>query len=377
MSEPYAEMRWDPYSLSRGSDFESFWKAHLSGSKRKVLFVVGKGFDPRSLDCIDAIAGKAGDHLLWLMAFDNGLEDSKQRSEMTDANMKRLGTLFDPAQIHTINVKMDTSTQRNATAMNTRREIRNAGSLSAFDDVVVDISAMPRMVALTTVAKILYDLDAVEKDTGQNVNLHVTTAESVAIDRGAGGGSLSESVTMVAGFSGALSSQGEAYLPRVWLPVLGEGQGDRLVLIREEVDPDEICPVIPFPSRESRRGDEIIAEHRQILFEEFQVEPGNILHACEYNPFEAYKQLFTAMERYRVALSELGGCKALVSPISSKLLSIGALLACYDHKYGKVGPDRLKVGMPYVETAVYSDPEIASESDTELFSMWLRGEWEQ
>ena len=81
--------------------------------------------------------------------------------------------------------------------------------------------------------------------------------------------------------------------------------------------------------------------------------------------------------RYRRALSELGGCKAFVSPLSSKLLSVGALLACYDHRYGAIAGDRMSVGVLYVETADYSDPVIESDTEYQLSSMWLRGDWER
>ena len=33
------------------------------------------------------------------------------------------------------------------------------------------------------------------------------------------------------------------------------------------------------------------------------------------------------------------------------------------------------VGIPYVETAVYGDP-VGGEAETELYAMWIRGEWE-
>ncbi|MGQ7370456.1 hypothetical protein ACTGW3_12865, partial [Streptococcus suis] len=73
-------------------------------------------------------------------------------------------------------------------------------------------------------------------------------------------------------------------------------------------------------------------------FDDFRVEPANILYASEYNPFEAYRQIYGAIRRYRDSLSDLGGCKVYVSPLSSKLLSVGALLACYDHKGDSAGP---------------------------------------
>jgi hypothetical protein len=179
------------------------------------------------------------------------------------------------------------------------------------------------------------------------------------------------------GFSGQLTSESTANIPRVWFPVLGEGQAARLERIRAELDPDEICPVIPFPSRDPRRGDRLIEEYRQLLFDDFRVEPTNILYASEYNPFEAYRQLYGAIDRYRDSLSDLGGCKVFVSPLSSKLLSIGALLACYDHRANAGGTDRVNVGIPYVESATYGEPSDTVEAATQLYSLWIRGEWEK
>jgi len=296
---------------------------------------------------------------------------------MTKQNVEDLEALCGASRISTLDIRIGGPAVGNTTSTSTRNAIQDAGGLEAYDDVVVDISAMPRMVALTTIAKLIYDLDELESNTGRSINLHVTTAESVSTDLKTQQGTLSENVTTVAGFSGHLTAQGTENVPRVWFPVLGENQTDRLIKIQDKLDPDEICPVVPFPSREPRRGDEIINQHRQVLFDDFQAEPRNILRASEYNPFEAYKQLFAAMDRYRRALKELGGCKAFVSPVSSKLLSVGALLACYDHLHGSVAASQLRVGIPYVETAVYGDPVVDGVIQSELYAMWIRGEWEK
>lgn len=377
MPDGVATMRWDPYVMARGDEFDGFWTSHLASRKRRLLLVLGCGFDLRALEAARRIkqAGAVAD--VWLLIFDNGLPDSRVRAERTEANRHGLLHLFEAAAIKTLNVRIGGAAGSTATSRSTVAAIRSAGVIDAYDDVVVDISAMPRMVAMTVVAKLLHDLDTAHRVGGRNTNLHVTTAESVSDDVSAARGTLSDEVTLVVGFSGQLTAQGTVTVPRVWFPVLGEGQAERLAAIKEKVNPDEICPVIPFPTRQPRRGDEIINEHRGILFDEFQIEPRNILLACEYNPFEAYKQIFRAMDSYRRALKELGSCKAFVPPVSSKLLSIGALLACYDHKNGKVPEDnRLKVGIPYVETAVYGDPDQETTTTRELYSMWIRGEWE-
>lgn len=368
-------MRWDPYVLTTDSEFKDFWRDHLTSRKRRLLFVLGRGFDPRALAALRRIVEIGGRPTIWLMAFENGLEDSEVRKRLTQINRQGLVELVREEDIHELAVDIGGAAYFNATSRSTRRAIGDANSLTTFDDVIVDISAMPRMVALTTVAKLLNDLDQQAESGGKNTNLHVVTAESVNTDLRTFG-SLMDEMTNVVGFSGHLTEQTTEHVPRVWFPVMGERQLDRLRLIQSRLDPDEICPVIPFPSRNPRRGDDIITEHRVILFEDFQVEPSNILRASEFNPFEAYKQLFGAMDRYRRALDEMGGCKAFVSPLSSKLLSIGALLACYDHRRGAIDGTRLKVGIPYVETAVYQDPDMTGEIDFELYSMWIRGEWE-
>lgn len=373
-------MRWDPYVLNEGDSFDAFWKAHLASKDRDVLVIVGRGFDPRALDAPQRIAnaGGAGARHGWILAFDNGSPETQRSRQLTAANVAGFEKLFPQKPLESIPIRVGGAATRTFTSMNAKRAVDRIDDLKNYTDVVVDISAMPRMVGLTVVAQLTALFDHHYAGGGDDINLHVVVTESVSTDRNTARGSLSENVTYVVGFSGQLDAQSTEYFPRVWLPVLGEGQNARLELIREEVNPNEICPVVPFPSRDPRRGDTIVEEYRQALFEAYEVEPGNILQASEYNPFEAYRQLYSAIDRYRDALKELDGCKVFVSPLSSKLLSVGALLACYDHVKHPVPGGRLYVGMPYVETAAHGDPAPPDASDVrEVYSMWIRGEWER
>lgn len=370
-------MRWDPYSLTSDAEFDGFWSGRLKNGGRRLLLILGRGFDVRTLETARRLRGVGADVSVWQLAFDNGLDDSAARAAMTADNSAGLVELFGEDRIRSIPIDIGGPSGSAATPSNTQKALQQAGDLQQFDDVVLDISAMPRMVAMTAVSVVLFRLDKLADGGGPSVNLHVTTAESVSADLGAARGSLRDSVSFVRGFSGHLEEQTTQTWPRVWFPVLGEGQRDRLRLIQELLDPDEICPVLPFPSKAPRRGDEVLGQHRETLFDDFQIEPANILLASEYNPFEAYKQIYTAMAQYRQALRPMGGCKLFVSPLSSKLLSIGVLLACYDHRYGSSAgsQDDFDVGIPYVETAMYGDPEQGGGS-FELHSMWIRGDWE-
>ncbi|MBC7173648.1 MAG: hypothetical protein H5U40_14505 [Polyangiaceae bacterium] len=112
-------------------------------------------------------------------------------------------------------------------------------------------------------------------------------------------------------------------------------------------------------------------EYRELLFDQLRVEPRNIIYAAESNPFEVYRQIMRSILHYDRALKPLGGCKVALSAMSSKLASIGVLLAAYE--LGRREP-KVTVGVAHVESQGYRvDQEAAGPAPT-LFTMWLSGE---
>jgi hypothetical protein len=98
--------------------------------------------------------------------------------------------------------------------------------------------------------------------------------------------------------------------PLVWFPILGENRSSQLQRVATEIPKSaEICPILPHPSRDPRRADRLIIEYKEPLFDSRRTPTGNILYAHESNPFEAYRQLFLAMQRYRDSLNIMGGSK--------------------------------------------------------------------
>lgn len=371
-------MRWDPYQLFDGERFDAFWVKQLADGSRKLLFIVGRGFDaratlvPRRILAQGKVAALHG----WILRYRNGQPDTSSTQKKIDANASAFASIFGSG-LTEIEIKMRGAGNSHVTSRNTRAAVNRQQELAKYTDVIIDVSAMPRTVGLTAIAQLIALLDELAQKGGPSVNLHVVVAESVMYDKRHTSASLSDTVTSLVGFSGQLTAESTINLPRVWFPVLGEGQGARLERIRSELDPDEICPVIPFPSRDPRRGDKLIEEYRLLLFDDFRVEPANIIYASEYNPFEAYRQIYGAVNRYRDSLSDLGGCKVFMSPLSSKLLSVGALLACYDHRAHNGGPDKVNVGIPYVESVTYGEPGDSVDAGIEVYSLWIRGDWEK
>lgn len=377
MASAKRTMRWEPYVLWRGDEFAPCWKAHLAMRARGVLVIAGLGFDPRAVSVSQEIinAGGAGKRDLWLLCYDNGQETTEAQRAAVTSNDQGFAALFAaPRSIERLPIAMRTDRARSATCQNTKAAISRPDELFTYDDVIVDISAMPRMIALMTLAQLLTLIDDRSAAGQPAPNLHVVAAESVTQDFATVEDSLDADVILLTGFSGRLDSEALRN-PKIWVPILGESQHLRLDRIFGKIQPDQICPVVPFPTRDPRRGDRIVESLQRILFDEFRVEPRNILYASEYNPFEAYREIFSTIDRYRNALVDLDDCRVFVSPLSSKLLSVSALLACYDHKRQKSG--KFDVGIPYVEVAAYGASVGNLEAERVLTSMWLTGEWEK
>ena len=134
----------------------------------------------------------------------------------------------------------------------------------------------------------------------------------------------------------------------------------------------EICPIIPHPSRGLRRAEQLLLEYAPILFDKLQVPVSNALYVSESNPFETYRQLLGAMERYRKSLTMLGGCRLAVTPISSKLVTLGAGLACFEMRLSQT--DNYGVTMPYAEPMRYITSEAdLNSANPEIASLVLTG----
>ena len=87
----------------------------------------------------------------------------------------------------------------------------------------------------------------------------------------------------------------------------------------------------------------------------------------ELNPFEVYRRLRGAVLRYGEVFGILDGCRVAISPMSSKLMALGALLAAYELK--ACGH---RVGVAHVDAQGYRLGGTAPRP--ELYGLWLCGE---
>src|SRR4051812_39854977 len=89
-------MRWDPYQLVAGAEFDAFWANRLAGGSRKLLFIAGRGFDARATMVPQRILGLGSVAALhgWLLRYRNGQPDTAKAQKKIDANAVAFSALF-------------------------------------------------------------------------------------------------------------------------------------------------------------------------------------------------------------------------------------------------------------------------------------------
>lgn len=368
--------RWASYVHVSGDSVRIFLEEHLStqDNNKKSCLIVGRGFDPRMIGGATALSAVLDPKQLSIMVlvFDEGpTSPSRKYDELVRKNIGTLTKMVPEGQIQERMITMFSSEGRRITSRSAESVFRSVDEFIGFDNIFVDVSSLPRSVYFPVVAKILHLLDAV-KD-GVPPNLFVLVSESAELDRRIMDEGIDEDADYIHPFRGAVERESAAGRPKVWFPLLGENQRIQLTRINDLINPAEICPLLPSPAVDPRRGDNLVVEYRELLFDQLRVETRNFVYASETNAFEAYRQLRRAILHYAEALEPLGGSNAVISANSSKLLSVGALLAAYELKCE--GAD---IAIAHVEAhgyilkGSYDDLDrLASES--RLQCLWLSG----
>lgn len=362
-----ASPRWEYYNLMRGDRVRSFWEEHLGQRERAVLLVVGRGFDPRM--CLGpamvlAAGGLGVRDVLALQFLEGSMSPSQEHEPDAKANWEKLVSLLDGRGTVTSQNIEFWSEGRRVSSQNARDLFGSPESIQRYSDVIVDISAMPRSVYFPLLARLLYFLD--NEAALSAVNLHILVAEDPDLDTGIVELGIDEKAEFMASFVGGFDEE-STQTPKVWIPLMGEHRNTQFDRIRDRVKPDEVCPVLPSPSRNPRRGDEIVRQFQQVLFDDLRLDPRGFLYASELNPFEVYRQLRAAVLHYDRVFRLLGGCRVALSALSSKLMSLGALLAAYELKELEYD-----IGVAHIECQGHG--LTSSIVNPELVGLWLKGE---
>lgn len=369
---------WNRYVFCRGAETQDMWdqmfqQRRVEGRAVRLLYVGGRGFDVRAQAVMDRFVGSlssAGCTIakaeLLLVGF-SGYLLSDELQRQTEENAAVLESKFATiglARTITIDSSGEGEDDLSASTALRRGTAEVLAAVSDQTDIVLDVSSLPRIAYLSLTLALLQRLIPTHLSAAplgaSGVNLQVLVGEDAALDSLIRSEDPSNEPVLIPGYSSALQTESTQERPLVWFPILGENRSTQLQKVMSELIPRsaEICPVLPHPSRDPRRGDRLLLEYKVPLFDTRETPLTNVLYAHEGNPFEAYRQLLGAMKRYRRSLSVLGGCRLVVTPLASKLMTLGAALACFEMKLESIGAG-YAVAIPYAEPKRY----VASVAD--------------
>ncbi|MEN9998009.1 MAG: hypothetical protein RI922_999 [Bacteroidota bacterium] len=372
---------WDPYVQIGSEKMDEFLKSHFIQTNRKLLFILGVGFDIRMniiLRKLVSLLPNLNLEIL-LIEFDEGATSSSHRyKHLVNENVEELRAISGekPVSIKRIRLIEEKKGKKKWIGdVQAADIIKDYSDLSPFSDIMVDISALPRSVYPSLVGKVLSLIER-EGNTSQ-INFFVATSENAGIDNQIQESGAEDNLDYLKGFGGGIEKTSEEEKPIIWFPILGENKLSHLKkayshIIQLHDRPYEICPVLPFPSKNLRRADSLIIEYHAWLFDELGVESKDIIYVPEQNPFETYIRLNNSIKNYNDSLKTLGGCKAVISNFSSKLLSIGTILTGHELR-SDIGVGILNVASEgYI---INDESELKNLKNlSEVFLTWVTGE---
>ncbi len=361
------------YFLRKGYRFEEFWKEYFSTEEKNVLFILGLGFDPRALTCLEIINKSISKSKIVCMPieYNDDFKGNRPLSEFLKNNVSGLESIF--PRKDWISKKIEMNTEEAIISLEAVKILEKC-EIDGFSDIIIDISSMPNGVFFPLIRTILdwINKDEIKSDGGKKINLHLVVAENAAMDAMIKEVAIKDKVTYMYKFASRIQSEAKSEFRKVWIPLLGENQSNQLDKINQEVSPNEVCPIFPSPSIEPYRSKNLLLEHREFLFDTLGIDTRNFVYANEKNPFEVFRRIYDISLHYFEAFQPLGGCTIIISPLSSKLFSVGALLASCE-----LLDEGADVGIVHVENQTY---DILGNNIDQLakssipFTMWLAGE---
>lgn len=327
---------WDNCITHFDDAVSEFVRSYFAEKGRKCLLFGAAGFDPRAQSVPDLLAKTLGNRLSAIFIREERGQPDPDLLAKANANEAALREIVTDARVERIEVFAD-----DGAAVGGSRIAALLNSISIDDDVtdvVLDLSALSIGIGFPAAKMLLADCEETVTRA-----FHLLIMSNPELDDRI----LSEpdDIAMtIKGFSGTEHLDDHLEIARIWLPQLAEGRKRALTGIGAAVSECyKICPVLPFPARDPRRADNLIDEYQNELANEWQVDPRDFVYVSEWNPLDSYRSISLLKQRYDRTVEGIYFPHMVLSPVGSKVVAAGALMAAIKHD----------LTVQYIETVQY------------------------
>lgn len=357
--------RWSRCVDHRGSQVREFVEDYFADKSRHVLLVAGAGFDPRSVAIATLLSSTLQSRMTGLLIREERPDSEPHLTPLADAHLETLCASLKDCKIKRVEVF---ATDGDGTSAPGRHvvsgryvaKLAQQLDLTGITDVVVDLSALSIGTSFPFTRALLARLN---QQTG--VNLHAMVTLSPLTDRSIVARP-SSFVGPVHGFRGRWGIDETAGAAKLWLPQLRLGQERVLEDLYTLIEPDDVVPVLPFPSYNPRLADSLIEHYAPEVEGKWAVDPRNVVFAADGNPLDFYRTVVRLdYVRQQVFESTIGSLIVL-SPLGGKALALGAMMAAIERD----------LPVMYVEALGY---QLAADGptafcDDDFVHVWLSGD---
>lgn len=331
-----ARDHWSNGIIHFDNEVGEFIRSYFGEHNRRCLLVAAAGFDPRSQVIARMLAGTLGDRLNALfIREERGQVDANLVAD-ADRNEAALVAIVPNSRVERIEIFGDDgATVGGSRVAALLAQIKIDPRIT---DIVLDMSALSIGIGFPA-AKML--LGACEELSDRA--FHILIVSNPELDDQISS-EPAERAMPVRGFTGTGQLSQTLDPARIWIPQLAKGRRAALTNISLAVgECYKICPVLPFPARDPRRADSLIGEYENELVNEWQVDPRDLVYVSERNPLDSYRAISTLKERYERTVQGTYEPHVILSPVGSKVMAAGALMAAIEHD----------LAVHYIETARY------------------------
>jgi hypothetical protein len=354
------QKRWERCILNRDNEALSFFSDWMGQSGRTVLLIAGAGFDPRATKIPSYLAKLLPGRIRAIFIREERPNPQPELLTRAESNIAELRALIPNSTVHPIEIfsKSDMAVIGGRAAAG----LVSTYGIEEISDVLIDCSALSRGIVFPLVRSVL------EYARGGHKNVHLAVTDQPIVDE-AIVTEPAERATTIHGFKGNLGLEASRNSAVLWLPQLVRGQRTTLTKIYDYLDPKphDVCPILPFPSADLRRSDKLLQEYRVEIESTWNVDHRNLVFADESNPLDLYRAILRIDDERSRIFEQIGGSVIVLSPVGSKALSFGALMAAIDRDFPVAYVEALNYKVNYA--LIDRQPQ-----DERLVHLWLQGD---
>lgn len=232
-----------------GEDVIEYLTSFFPGVRR-TLFIGNLGFSPDAIFCPKLLARAENADFRFLM--EQRSDVPKQINELVEAREIELRSLLDKRLV-VENIAVCASDGAPVAGRNACRQAQSWINAADYSDVILDATGMSRGTCFPVARQLI------EHGRAAGIRVHLVVADSsiptsVSIESVSG-----ERSDWIHGFQANVDTDEMAAALRLWVVQLKEGSDQVLNRLFTNLNmPNEVCPIVPFPSADPRTGDRLL-----------------------------------------------------------------------------------------------------------------------